>query len=136
RWLNTDGNHILGNAFFKNEGSGRYREISDDIGTENYWPWGLSTGDLNADGYEDAFIASSMSYPHRYGVNTLLLNDRGRTFRDAEFILGVEPRRDGRTSTHWFDLDCDGADKKHAACEGRTGRFEVWGALGTRSSAI
>src|SRR5262249_17498939 len=32
RWLNTDGNHILGNAFFKNEGGGEYWEISDDIG--------------------------------------------------------------------------------------------------------
>jgi cytochrome oxidase Cu insertion factor (SCO1/SenC/PrrC family) len=136
RYLNTDGNHVAGNAFFHNEGASGFREISDEVGAENYWPWGLSVGDLNADGYDDVFIASSMNYPYRYGVNTLLLNNLGKEFLDSEFILGVEPRRDGRTSTKWFDLDCDGADKTHAACKDRSGRFEVFGALGSRSSVI
>ena len=31
---------ILGNAFFLSEGSGQFREASDEIGAENYWPWG------------------------------------------------------------------------------------------------
>ena len=107
------GNHALGNSFFHNEGDGNFREISDQINAENYWPWGLSVGDLNADGYEDAFLASSMNYPWRYGVNSVLLNNRGEQFLDSEFILGVEPRRDGRTSTLWFELDCDGEDQSH-----------------------
>jgi hypothetical protein len=34
-----------------------------------------------------------MSYPYRYGINSLLLNDRGKKFLDAEFVLGVEPRK-------------------------------------------
>ncbi len=136
RLLNTDGNHILGNAFFKNDGKGRFREISDEIGAENYWPWGLSVGDLNADGYEDAFIVASMSFPYRYGVNSLLLNNRGEEFLDSEFILGVEPRREGRTSTFWFNLDCDGEDREHLGCKGLGGKIECWGALGSRSSAI
>ena len=127
---------IYGNAFYINEGEGRFREVSDEIGAENYWPWGLSSGDLNADGYTDVFIASSMNYPFRYGVNSVLLNDRGETFRDSEFILGVEPRRGNRTAKPWFELDCDGDDKQHTGCEGRTGRLVVWGALGTRSSVI
>ena len=127
---------IYGNAFYINEGEGRFREISDEIGAENYWPWGLSSGDLNADGYTDAFIASSMNYPFRYGVNSVLLNDRGKTFQDSAFILGVEPRRGSRTAKPWFELDCDGDDKQHSGCQGRTGRFVVWAALGTRSSVI
>ena len=81
------------------------REISDRVGVENYWPWGVSVGDLNADGWEDVFITASMNYPFRYGINTVLLNDRGTTFRDAEFILGVEPRA-GELVQPWFDLDC------------------------------
>jgi hypothetical protein len=95
---------IWGNSFFLNEGSGRFREVSDAIGVETYWPWGPSVGDLNADGYEDMFIAAGMSYPFRYGINSVLLNNRGRRFLDAEFILGVEPRRGG-PAVPWFDLD-------------------------------
>ena len=33
-----------------------------------------------------------MNFPFRYGVNSLLLNDRGKAFLDSEFLLGVEPR--------------------------------------------
>ena len=71
---------IWGNAFFLNLGSGQFREVSDEIGAENYWPWGPSAGDLNADGYEDLFVASSMNFPFRYGVNSVLLNNGGTRF--------------------------------------------------------
>jgi len=137
RFLNTDGRHVLGNAFFLNEGGGRFREISDDIGAETYWPWGLSVGDLNADGWQDAFITASMNYPFRYAVNSLLLNNQGQELLDSEFLLGVEPRRDRRTSTYWFDLDCTKApDNEHYACQQNKGKYEVYGALGSRASVM
>ena len=136
RYLKTDGNHILGNAFFHNQGNGTFQEISDDIGVETYWPWGLSVGDLNADGFEDIFITGSMNYPYRYAVNSLLLNEEGKLFRDSEFVLGVEPRRDRRTCQPWFELDCDGTDAQHELSQGRQGTIEVWGALGSRSSVV
>jgi hypothetical protein len=136
RFLATDQNHVRGNSFFENQGGGKFAEVSDRIGAENYWPWGLSVGDLNADGWQDAFVASSMNYPFRYGVNSLLLNNRGKQFLDSEFILGVEPRKDRRTSTLWFELDCDGADRNHPLAEGRKGKVKVWAALGTRSSVL
>ena len=135
-YLATDGNHIWGNALFRNNGDGTFQEISDEVGAENYWPWGLSVGDLNADGYEDVFIASSMNLGFRYAINSVLLNNQGEGFLDSEFILGVEPRRDGRTAAPWFELDCDGADREHKFCQGRSGVVEVWGALGSRSSVI
>jgi hypothetical protein len=136
RFLATDGNHVLGNAFFLNDGEGKFREVSDAVNAENYWPWGLSVGDVNADGFQDVFIASSMNFTFRYGVNSLLLNDRGKRFADAEFILGIEPRRDGRTAKPWFEVDCSGPDREHPACEGRQGRLSVWGAVGSRASVI
>ena len=135
-----DGNpktkHVYGNAFFRNEGNGKFKEISDDIGVENYWPWGLSVGDVNSDGFQDIFVTSSMNMVFRYGANSLFLNDRGRKFIDSEFVLGLEPRRDGKTTKPWFILYCDGIDKTHPLCRGTDGRLDVWEALGSRASVI
>ncbi len=136
RYLNTDGNHVLGNAFYRNDGDGRFTEISDSIGAESFWPWGLSHGDLNADGYQDVFIASSMNFPFRYGINKVLLNEHGERFVDSEFVVGVEPRRDRRTAVPWFELDCSGRDRALLECRGRDGRIQIWGAIGSRSSVL
>jgi hypothetical protein len=68
----VEGN-ILGNAFYQATEDG-FREVSDAIGVETFWPWGLSVGDLNADGWEDLFVTAGMSYPFRYGLNSVLLN--------------------------------------------------------------
>lgn len=136
--LQSQGNSVFGNAFYENR-NGKFVEVSDLIGAENYWPWGLSTGDLNADGFEDAFLASSMNLPLRYGVNSVLLNENGKRFVDSEFVLGVEPRRDGRTAKPWYTLDCDGEDAEHKEAEKAgisSGIATVWGALGSRSSVI
>lgn len=127
---------IFGNAFFKGDGKGKFVEISDAVGAENYWPWGLSVADLNADGFQDAFVASSMCFPYRYGVNSLLINEQGKKFVDAEFIVGIEPRPDGQMIKPWFVLDADGADRDNLYCRDRSGKVVVWSALGTRSSAI
>ena len=130
---------IFGNALYHNLGDGKFEEVSDRMGAENYWPWGPSVGDLNADGWDDIFIASGMSFPFRYGINSLLLNNRGEKFLDSEFLLGVEPRRDGRTHTPWFDVDCSdstlgGLGKN--VCEGQTGKITVDAALSSRSAVI
>ena len=136
--LKSGGMSIYGNAFFRSLGNGKYEEVSDSIGAENYWPWGLSAGDLNADGFIDVFIASSMNFPFRYGINSVLLNESGKRFADAEFILGVEPRRQGRTAKPWFTLNPSAEDKEHSLVKeyNLTEPVEVWGSLGTRSSAI
>ena len=128
-------NNIFGNSFFKNQGDGTFKEASDELWLENYWPWGLSVGDLNADGWQDILITASMNYPFRYGVNSLMINDQGTSFLDAEFLLGIEPRRAG-TRKPWFTLDCSGADKDHPLCKGHSGRVTVTGTLGSRSSVI
>ncbi|MCA9263739.1 MAG: CRTAC1 family protein, partial [Planctomycetales bacterium] len=142
RWpesfLKSEGKSVFGNTFFHKQSDGRFTEISDKIGAENYWPWGLSIGDLNADGFADVFIASSMNYPFRYCVNSVLLNERGKRFVDSEFILGVEPRKNGQTAQPNFTLDPLGEDQDNLLVQRLTLKepVEVWGALGSRSSAI
>jgi enediyne biosynthesis protein E4 len=129
--------YIWGNAFYHNLGKGKFEEISDRIGVENYWPWGVSVGDINADGWDDIFISSGMSFPFRYGINSMLLNNRGKKFLDAEFLLGIEPRQD--IYTPWFELDCSqkGLSEVNAkVCEGRTGEITVLAPRSTRSSVM
>lgn len=136
--LETGGASLFGNAFYRSLGEGKYEEISDKIGAENYWPWGLSSGDLNADGFADVFITSSMNFPFRYGVNSVLLNVGGKRFADCEFVLGVEPRRGGRTAKPWFRVDPQGEDGGNKYVEELELKepTEIWGAVGSRSSAI
>jgi hypothetical protein len=136
--LQAGGASIFGNALFRNDGDARFAEVSDAMGAETYWPWGISVGDLNADGFDDVFVTGSMNFPFRYGVNSVLLNNHGKSFLDSEFILGVEPRRDRRTARPWFTLDCECADRTNKYCEqlGLLGKNVVWASLGSRSSAI
>jgi hypothetical protein len=131
-----DGGFVFGNAFYRNAGGGRFEEVSDRVGAENYWPWGVSVGDVNADGWDDAFVTSGMGFPFRYGVNSMLLNDGGAGFRDAAFPLGIEPRRGGRTHTAWFDLDCEGEEGKRPECRGQRGAIRVTTTLSSRSSVM
>jgi hypothetical protein len=135
-FLQGGGNNIFGNAFYRNLGEGRFEEISDAIGAENYWPWGPSVGDLNADGWDDVFIASGMGFPFRYGVNSLLLNDLGKKFDDAAFVVGIEPRRGGATNRPTFDVDCSTEEAGRKACLGQKGPIRVLGTLSSRSAAI
>jgi enediyne biosynthesis protein E4 len=127
---------MFGNAFYRNEGHGVFREVSDELGVETYWPWGVSVGDLNADGYDDIFVTAGMGYPFRYAINSVLLNDGGRRFFDAEFLLGVEPRAADKIMRDQFIVDCDGADKYKRICQGKTGQFIMRGMASSRSSAI
>jgi hypothetical protein len=125
---------VWGNSFFQKTGPNSYREVSDTINVENYCPWGPSIGDLNADGYDDIFIASGMNYPYRYMLNSVKLNNGGRGFVDAELALGVEPR--AGLAAPWFDLDASGKDKTHPDAVGLSGQVTIWGARGSRSAAI
>jgi len=81
-------------------------------------------------------VASGMGYPFRYGINPVLMNEGGKGFFGSEFLVGVEPRGDRRTEKPWFTLDCDGADKQHPECAGKSGKTVITGTLSTRSSAF
>src|SRR6266576_559006 len=127
-------NSIFGNAFYQNRGRGAFVEVSDKIGAETYWPWGISVADLNADGYEDVFVSAGMGYPLRYAINSVLLNEGGQRFVDSEFVLGVEPRQANRIGKEFFTLDCSGEDRKNGLCHGKTGLLTVMGSTSSRSS--
>ena len=135
-YLRGSSNNIFGNALWKNLGGGKYQEVSDQTGAETWWPWGISVGDLNADGFADVFVTAGMGYPFTYAANNVLLNEGGTRFINSEFTLGVEPRLGWRAATDYFILDCGGADKDHPLCQGQTQRVMVEGTVSSRSSVL
>ena len=132
--LRSASNSIFGNAFYQNQGNGKFVEVSDRIGAETYWPWGITVADLNADGYEDVFVTAGMGYPFRYANNSVLLNEYGQRFMDSEFVLGVEPPKDNRIEKEYFTLDCDGEDKDNPLSRHKKGIVGIIGSTSSRSS--
>ncbi|HTI69538.1 MAG TPA: VCBS repeat-containing protein, partial [Candidatus Limnocylindria bacterium] len=133
-FLQGAANNVFGNAFYQNKGHGQFSEVSDKIGAETYWPWGISVADLNADGYEDVFVTAGMGYPFRYCINNVLLNDSGTRFRDSEYVVGVEPRKDGRIEKVYYTLDASGEDKNRDYAYHKKGILGIMGAISSRSS--
>ena len=90
-----------------------------------------------------------MNFPFEYGINSVLLNNRGEGFLDSEFLVGVEPRKAMlerpwydperpwlSTKKPWFEVDCSGPDRSHMMCRGRGGQFQVMGNVGSRSAIL
>ncbi len=82
---------MYGNAFYRNEGTGKFTEVSDSARLETFWPWGIATGDFDNDGWEDIFLPSGMGYPYYYWPNQLLMNQGDGTFQERAAALGIEP---------------------------------------------
>ena len=144
---------VFGNALYRRNGSSDatpFAEVSDRLGVETYWPWGPSVDDINADGWDDIFVAGSMNFPYRYSTNSMLLNERGKHFMHSEFTLGIEPRGDGGTTQEWMHLACAGVDRGNPSCVACAahntaelgcqgdphGMLTVLAARGTRSAVI
>jgi hypothetical protein len=123
---------IFGNALFMQADS-KWTDKSTQMGTETWWPWGVTVADFDADGFEDIFVTAGMGYPYRYAPNSLLLSNGGKGFLDAELAVGLEPRT-RPFEQPWFDVDCDGADRKHDECAGKKGKRTVNGVRSSRSS--
>jgi enediyne biosynthesis protein E4 len=133
-YLKDPSNNIFGNAFYVQREDNKFDEVSDTIGAETFWPWGVSAGDINADGFEDVFVTAGMGFGFRYGINSVLLNQSGERFQSAEFPLSIEPRAE--TFKVAFTLDCSGSDKDHPYCQGRSGIVPFTEPKSSRSSML
>jgi hypothetical protein len=90
---------LYGNNLFRNEGSGKFSEVSDVAGMETFWPWGIATGDFDNDRYQDVFIPSGMGLPFFYWPNSLMMNQGDGTFVDQAIQAGIEPPPGGQSIT-------------------------------------
>ncbi len=86
---------VFGNTHFRNEGGGKFAEVSDEVGLETMWPWGIATADFDMDGFEDVFIAAGMGYPYHAWPNELMRNRGDGTFESVRTQWGIDPRPGG-----------------------------------------
>jgi hypothetical protein len=82
---------VFGNAFYRNDGGGKFTDITLPAKLEAFWPWGIAAGDFDNDGYEDLFLPSGMGYPYYYWPNALLMNQRNGQFRNRASETGIDP---------------------------------------------
>lgn len=82
---------FFGNGLYRNLGGGRFEETSDRAGVETFWPWGIASGDFDADGYEDAFLPTGMGFPFFFWRSPLLRNRGDGTFEEISAAAGINP---------------------------------------------
>lgn len=99
--LGYDESQSLSNALFRNEGDGRFTEVTGPAGLESYgWGQGAWVSDHDNDGDLDLFIT-------RYGPNLFYRNRGDGTFEEVGESVGLDDPQWG-TGAAFGDLDRDG----------------------------
>ena len=100
--LGYDESQSLSAALFRNEGEGRFSEVTGPAGLESYgWAQGTAVTDHGNDGDLDLLVT-------RYGANLFFENRGDGTFEEAAARLGLDDPRWGAGAA-FGDLDRDGA---------------------------
>ena len=97
----TDPEHGPGARMFRNDGAMHFTDVTASSAIKhNRWSFGVTVGDVDADGFDDIFIAC-------FGPDVLLRNKGNGTFEDITARSGIHDDRWG-TSAAFADLDLDG----------------------------
>jgi hypothetical protein len=84
RGPNIQANNAPPNHLFRNEGNGKFTDVSKESGTDDErWGLALQAADFDGDLWPDIYVAND------FGVNTYLHNERNGTFRDRAKAAGV-----------------------------------------------
>jgi enediyne biosynthesis protein E4 len=116
---------LYGNSFFRNDGGGRFTEMSDAAGMETFWPWGVAAGDFDNDGFVDMYLPSGMGYPYFYWPSSLMMNDGHGMFTDRAQAAGIEPPPGGTK----LPDEIGGRDASRSSRCGATADFDGDGRL-------
>ena len=96
-----DASQSLSNALFRNDGAGRFVEVTGPAGLESYgWAQGVAVTDHEDDGDPDLLVT-------RYGRNLFYRNRGDGSFEEVAAEVGLDDARWG-TGAAFGDLDGDG----------------------------
>ena len=97
------GGPVPTNHLYRNEGSGKFRDVTRQAGLDRYgWGNGVCGGDFDNDGHEDLFVTY-------WGPNALFRNKGDGTFEDVAGRAGVAgPKDEWSTGCTFLDYDRDG----------------------------
>ena len=96
------------NVFFRNDGHGRFVEVTDEVGLDagnDRFSFSAAWGDYDGDGWPDLVVANDFGRKNLY--HNLGLRDGRVRFEDVSARAGVEDHAAGM-SVFWFDFDGDG----------------------------
>ena len=102
--------HPVTARLFRNEGGGKFRDVSAAAGVQAaYGPGlGVTCADLNGDGWIDIYVANDTA------ANLLWINQKDGTFREAGLEMGAAYSEDGLARAGMGvsagDFDADGDD--------------------------
>ncbi|MDG2031582.1 MAG: CRTAC1 family protein [Phycisphaerales bacterium] len=91
-----------GARLYRNDGAMRFEDVTRSAGIDHQrWSFGVTVGDVDADGHEDLYIAS-------FGPDVLLRNRGDSTFEDVTAASGLGEIGGWSTGAAFADLDADG----------------------------
>jgi enediyne biosynthesis protein E4 len=100
-----------GNRLYRSLGNGKFEDVTELAGVGyNGFTHGVSTGDVNGDGFTDLFITN-------LGPNVLYINNGDGTFRDGTAGLPSE-HPPWSSGSAFFDFDNDGDLDLYVSCYG------------------
>ncbi|MBT6153306.1 MAG: tetratricopeptide repeat protein [Planctomycetaceae bacterium] len=100
-WPPQEENFDLIDRLFRNDGNGRFEDVTEHAGlANNGFGQGVTVGDFNADGFPDLFLSN-------IGRNRLFQNNGDGTFSDVTDAAGIGGER-WTTSSLLADLNGDG----------------------------
>ncbi len=102
-------------VLYKNNGDGTFTNVYAQSGmtiTRNFVTQGVTSADVNRDGYTDLFITTitrrDKRLPIPRSINLLFLNNGDGTFRDATKEYGLDQMLSFSTSASFGDFNADG----------------------------
>lgn len=102
-------------VLYKNNGDGTFTNVFEKSGltiTKNYVTQGVTSADVNRDGFTDLFITTITRRDRKVriprSINLLFLNNGNGTFRDATKEYGLDKMLSFSTAASFGDFNADG----------------------------